>query len=55
LADPDSSGIGEIKARRDVALQRYLDGGANEDWNELQRLNGEIRASFEADGKRDGK
>ena len=55
LADPDSSGIGEIKARRDLALQRYLDGGANEDWNELQRLNGEIRASQEADGKRDAK
>jgi hypothetical protein len=52
LADPDSSGIGEIKARRDLALQRYLDGGSNEDWNELQRLNGEIRASLEADGKR---
>ena len=55
LADPDSSGIGEIKTRRDLALQRYLDGGSNEDWIELQRLNGEIRASFEADGKRDGK
>ncbi len=55
LADPDSSGIGEIKTRRDLALQRYLDGGSNEDWNELQRLNGEIRASLEADGKRDGK
>ena len=55
LADPDSSGIGEIKARRDLALQRYLDGGSNEDWIELQRLNGEIRASQEADGKRDGK
>src|SRR6266436_2810153 len=55
LADPDSSGIGEIKARRDLALQRYLDGGANEDWNELQRLNAEIRASQEADGKRDVK
>ncbi|HMI98036.1 MAG TPA: DNA primase, partial [Micropepsaceae bacterium] len=55
LADPDSSGIGEIKTRRDLALQRYLDGGLNEDWNELQRLNGEIRASQEADGKRDGK
>jgi DNA primase len=55
LADPDSSGIGEIKTRRDVALQRYLDGGSNEDWNELQRLNGEIRASQEADGRRDAK
>jgi DNA primase len=55
LADPDSSGIGEIKTRRDLALQRYLDGGSNEDWDELQRLNGEIRASQEADGKRDVK
>ena len=53
LADPDSSGVGELKARRDQALQRYLDGGANQDWDELQRLNGEIRASAEADGKRD--
>jgi hypothetical protein len=55
LADPDASGIGEIKTRRDLALQRYLDGGANEDWDELQRLNAEMRASFEADGKWDGK
>jgi DNA primase len=55
LADPDASGIGDLKARRDVALQRYLDGGANIDWDELQRLNGEIRSSVEADGKRDQK
>ena len=53
LAEPDASGAGELKARRDSALQRYLDGGTNEDWDELQRLNGEIRASFEADGRRD--
>ena len=53
LADPDSSGVGELKTRRDQALQRYLDGGANEAWDELQRLNGEMRASLEADGKRD--
>jgi DNA primase len=55
LADPDTSGVGDLKARRDQALQRYLDGGQNEDWDELQRLNGEIRASVEADGKRDVK
>jgi DNA primase len=53
LADPDASGIGDLKARRDSALQRYLDGGANDDWDELQRLNGEIRNVIEADGKRD--
>jgi hypothetical protein len=53
LADPDASGIGDLKARRDSALQRYLDGGANDDWDELQRLNGEIRNFIEADGKRD--
>jgi DNA primase len=53
LADPDISGVGDLKIRRDQALQRYLDGGANEDWDELQRLNGEIRSSLEADGKRD--
>jgi DNA primase len=55
LADPDASGIGDLKARRDSALQRYLDGGANVDWDELQRLNGEIRSSVEAGGKRDQK
>ncbi|HEY4264138.1 MAG TPA: hypothetical protein VGM72_02385, partial [Micropepsaceae bacterium] len=55
LADPDISGAGDLKARRDSALQRYLDGGANQDWDELQRLNGEIRKAVEADGKRDVK
>jgi hypothetical protein len=55
LVDPDTSGIGDLKARRDQALQRYLDGGSESDWDELQRLNGEIRSSVEADGKRDGK
>ena len=48
LADPDASGVGELKTRRDQALQRYLDGGAEQDWDELQRLNGQIRASSEA-------
>jgi DNA primase len=55
LADPDTSSVGDLKARRDQALQRYLDGGANQDWDELQRLNGEIRKHVEADGKRDVK
>jgi hypothetical protein len=44
LADPDCSGVDEaLKARRDDALHRYLNGGSNGDWEELQRLNGEIR------------
>jgi DNA primase len=55
LADPDTLGPGDLKDRRDRALQRYMDGGASKDWDELQRLNGEIRSSAEADGKRDGK
>ncbi len=53
LADPDSSGTSDLKARRDQALQRYLDGGAEVDWDELQRLNGEIRAHVETGGKRE--
>src|SRR5262245_39501195 len=44
LADPDSSGVDEVlKSRRDEALRRYLDGGSNADWEELQRLHAEIR------------
>jgi DNA primase len=44
LADPDVSGVDELlKARRDQALARYLDGGSNTDWEELQRLQAEIR------------
>ncbi len=43
LADPDLIGADDLKARRDESLKRYLDGGANEDWDELQRLNAEIR------------
>jgi len=52
LADPDSSGVDEVlKSRRDHALQRYLDGGSNADWEELQRIHAEIRrlAEPEAD------
>jgi DNA primase len=47
LADPDFSGAGDMKAQRDEALQRYLDSGANEDWEELQRLNGQLRSAKE--------
>ena len=47
LADPDYGGSGEMKARRDEALQRYLDGGSNEDWDELQRLNALLRNAKE--------
>ena len=43
LADPDASGAGELKSRRARALQLYLDSGAKEDWDELQRLNGALR------------
>jgi len=43
LADPDLAGGDDLKTRRDEALKRYLDGGANEDWDELQRVNAEIR------------
>jgi DNA primase len=44
LADPESSRVDEVlKARRDQALKRYLDGGSNADWEELQRLQAEIR------------
>ena len=55
LADPDSVGIDEKKARLDVAWQRFMDSGTNEDWIELQRLAREINASLEADGKRNEK
>jgi hypothetical protein len=47
LADPDFSGVSDLKARRDRALQRYLDGGLNDDWDELQRLNADIRKAAE--------
>jgi len=53
LANPDFSGVGDLKARRDEALQRYLNGGLEADWDELQRLNSEIRATVENGGKRD--
>jgi len=45
LADPDLPLEGELKTKRDEALRRYLDGGAAEDWDELQRLGEAIRGS----------
>jgi hypothetical protein len=52
LADPDSSGVDELlKSRRDQALQRYLDGGSNADWEELQRLHAEIRKAADPDAE----
>jgi DNA primase len=55
LADPDSVGLDEMKSRLDVAWQRFMDSGTNEDWIELQQLAREINASLEADGKRNEK
>ncbi len=51
LADPDFSGVSDLKSRRDQALQRYLDGGSNNDWEELQRLHGEIRKAAEQEAE----
>jgi len=52
LADPDTSGVDELlKSRRDHALQRYLDGGSNADWEELQRLHAEIRRLAEPEAE----
>jgi len=52
LADPDSSGVDELlKSKRDQALQRYLDGGSNSDWEELQRLHAEIRKAADPDAE----
>jgi DNA primase len=45
LHDPEHVATGDLKARRDEALKRYLDGGAHDDWEELQRLNGLIRSA----------
>jgi DNA primase len=44
LDDPDFSLHGELKTQRDAAFRRYLDGGGDADWDEVQRLNGLIRA-----------
>lgn len=52
LADPDSAGVDEsLKSRRDQALQRYLDGGSNADWEELQRLQAQIRKAADPEAE----
>ncbi len=52
LADPDSSGVDELlKSKRDQALQRYLEGGSNADWEELQRLHAEIRKAADPEAE----
>jgi len=37
----------DLSAKREAALQRYLDGGSDTDWEELQRLNGLLREHAE--------
>jgi len=43
VEDPDFNRHGELKTQRDAAFRRYLDGGKDTDWDEVQRLNGLIR------------
>jgi len=44
LRDPELPDQGNLKLQRDEALKRYLEAGAEADWDELQRLNELIRA-----------
>jgi hypothetical protein len=44
LEDPDFTLHGELKLQRDAAFSRYLDSGTDADFDEVQRLNGLIRA-----------
>jgi len=46
LEDPDFSLHGELKVQRDAAFTRYLDSGTEADFDEVQRLNGLIRAQM---------
>jgi DNA primase len=46
LEDPDFSLHGELKLQRDAAFTRYLDSGTEADFDEVQRLNGLIRAQM---------
>jgi DNA primase len=50
LENADSSRVGQLKERRDRALTEYLQHGTGEQWDELQRLNNEIRARIERSG-----
>lgn len=44
IEDPDFSLHGELKLQRDAAFTRYLSSGTEADFDEVQRLNGLIRA-----------
>ncbi len=46
LEDPDFTLHGELKLQRDAAFTRYLDSGTDADFDEVQRLNGLIRAQM---------
>jgi DNA primase len=46
LEDPDFGLHGELKLQRDAAFTRYLDSGTDADFDEVQRLNGLIRAQM---------
>jgi hypothetical protein len=50
LEHADSIGLGQLQERRERALTDYLQRGADADWDELQRLNNEIRAHLERIG-----
>lgn len=50
LENADSTGSGQLQERRARALAEYLQHGTGEHWDELQRLNNEIRARLERSG-----
>jgi DNA primase len=50
LESADSTGLGQLQERRDRALTDYLQHGTSADWDEIQRLNNEIRAHSERIG-----
>jgi DNA primase len=50
LENADSTALGQLQERRDRVLTHYLEHGAGNDWDELQRLNNEIRAHLERTG-----
>jgi DNA primase len=50
LESADCTGLGQLQERRDRALTDYLQHGTSADWDELQRLNNEIRAHVERIG-----
>ena len=49
LRDPELPEQSDVKLQRDEALGRYLDAGADADWDELQRLNELLRVGARPD------